>query len=116
MQTEAQESLSLAEQWLEGNQPWEAYKVYAGVKERFGGYDLPTDVAAKMKELEADSKVKNEVAANKALEAAAKLLRQQLGLVAAVGGHAAQEAGDGLCQHRSGGRGATVFDEAGGVA
>ncbi|MCI0356903.1 MAG: peroxiredoxin family protein, partial [Planctomycetaceae bacterium] len=74
VQTEAQESITLAEQWLEGNQPWEAYKVYAGVKERFGNYDLPTDVAAKLKELEADSKVKNEVAANKALEAAAKLL------------------------------------------
>jgi peroxiredoxin len=75
VQTEAQESLTLAEQWLEGKQPWEAYKVYAGVKERFGNYDLPTDVAAKMKELEADSKVKNEVAANKQLEAAAKLMR-----------------------------------------
>lgn len=75
VQTEAQESLKLAEQWVEGNGPWEAYKVYAGVKERFAGYDLPTDVAAKMKELETDSKVKNEVAANKALEAAAKMLR-----------------------------------------
>jgi peroxiredoxin len=75
VQTEAQESLTLAEQWLEGKQAWEAYKVYAGVKERFGSYDLPVDVAAKLKELEVDSKVKNEVAANKQLEAAAKLLR-----------------------------------------
>ncbi len=75
VQTEAQESLTLADQWLEGNQPWEAYKVYSGVKERFGAYDLPTDVAARLKELEGDAKVKNEVAANKALEAAAKLLK-----------------------------------------
>jgi peroxiredoxin len=75
VQTEVQEHLSLADQWLEGKQKWEAYKIYDGVKERFGGYDLPTDVAAKMKELEADSKVKNEITAGKALDAAAKLLR-----------------------------------------
>jgi len=75
VQTEVQESLSLADQWLEGKQKWEAYKIYTSVKERFGGYDLPTDVAAKMKELEADTKVKNEITAGKALEAAAKLLR-----------------------------------------
>jgi peroxiredoxin len=75
VQTEAQESLKLAEQWLEGNGPWEAYKVYAGVKERFAGYDLPVDVTAKMKELESGSQVKNEVAAGKALDAAAKMLR-----------------------------------------
>jgi peroxiredoxin len=75
VQTEAQESLTLAEQWLEGKQSWEAYKVYAGVKERFAGYELPTDVAAKLKELEANNQVKNEVAAAKALEGAAKMLR-----------------------------------------
>lgn len=75
VQTEVQESLSLAEQRLEGEQKWEAYKIYSSVKERFGGYDLPTDVAAKMKELEADGKVKNEMTASKALDAAAKLLR-----------------------------------------
>jgi thiol-disulfide isomerase/thioredoxin len=75
VQTEVQESLALADQSLEGQQKWEAYKIYSGIKERFGGYDLPTDVTAKMKELETDSKVKNEVTASKALDAAAKLLR-----------------------------------------
>ena len=75
VQAEVQEAISRAEQSLAANQPWEAYKVYADVKERFAGFDLPTDVAAKMKDLEGDANVKNEVAANKALEGAAKLLR-----------------------------------------
>ncbi len=57
-----------------GDDPWESYKAYHQVMERFAGFKLPSSVAEKLKQLDQDGVVKNEKARWKQFEAMKKTL------------------------------------------
>jgi hypothetical protein len=63
---------SAAETAQRGNR-WEEYKAYHQIAERFSGFQLPPEVAAKKSELAADVAVKEELAAMQLLENAKKV-------------------------------------------
>lgn len=58
----------------EGGQKWAAYKSYSSIAADFKGYDIPSEVTAKVKELTVDADVKGELTAFKVLEGAKKSL------------------------------------------
>lgn len=66
--------LSDAKKSEEGGQKWPAYKSYSSIAADFKGYDIPAEVAAKVKELSVDPDVKGQLAAFKTLEGAKKSL------------------------------------------
>lgn len=66
--------MTAAKKAEEAGQKWPAYKSYSSIAADFKGYDIPADVAAKVKELSGDTAVKTELAAFKTLEGAKKSL------------------------------------------
>jgi thiol-disulfide isomerase/thioredoxin len=61
-----------AQQKTQAGDKWEAFKTYQFIAAQYGGYDVPDEVKAAARELGADDQVKQELAAQKAFEAAMK--------------------------------------------
>ncbi len=61
-----------AKQVLDSGQNWPAYKAYEALLNRFRGYDLPDDAAAKLRKLGDDPQVKEQLIARKMFEGAMK--------------------------------------------
>ena len=76
VQQQLHQQLDAARNSLDQQKPWEAYKIYSSVPDRFKGYELPDDVVAQIKSLAADERVKKELAAVKAMNSARKALNE----------------------------------------
>jgi len=66
------EQISVAEAAYDADEKWPAYRAYLELSEQFKGYELPTNIESRKKELQGDAAVKPELAAMKAYEAARK--------------------------------------------
>jgi hypothetical protein len=60
--------VAAAEKSLMDDKKWDAYKRYSAVPLKFKGYAVPSDVAAKIKELAMDDAIKEELSAAKLLD------------------------------------------------
>ncbi len=67
-----EEKAAAADAAYDAGEKWPAYSAYAELAEKFKGYELPSNVEARKKELQSDAGVKVELAAMKTFEAAKK--------------------------------------------
>lgn len=74
VQKEIAEQVAVAKAARDQGNKWNAYLAYAGVTERFQGFELPTEVLSAKKELSTDVQVKAGLVAIKSLENARKLV------------------------------------------
>lgn len=70
VQTELDKDLAEAQTKYDAGDKWQAYKAYNRLAARFKGYELPSDVPTRVKELATDETVRLELAASKLLESA----------------------------------------------
>lgn len=84
VQNELDETLASAEKAESDGEVWQAFQLYSQLTEDFRGYELPDDLKARVRTLSADKQVKEEIAAQKRLEAALKLARSPVGRARAV--------------------------------
>jgi thiol-disulfide isomerase/thioredoxin len=70
VKAEMDKEAEAAKQSLAAGNKWDAYKAYSFLSMRFKGYDLPSDAQPTLKELAADEKVKNQIAALKLWDSA----------------------------------------------
>jgi thiol-disulfide isomerase/thioredoxin len=73
-QNEIAEQVAVAKAAREEGNKWNAYLAYAGVTERFQGFEIPSEVLSAKKELSTDAQVKAGLLAIKSLENARKLV------------------------------------------
>jgi thiol-disulfide isomerase/thioredoxin len=67
------EKAAAADAAYDAGEKWPAYRGYAELAEQFKGYELPSNVESRKKELQSDPGVKTELTAMKAFDAAKKL-------------------------------------------
>lgn len=67
-----QQAAAAAKEQADAGDKWGAFKTYQAMAARFSGYDIPDEVRTHARELGADEQVKQELAGQKAVEAALK--------------------------------------------
>ena len=74
VQADIQKLVQQAKEAEGSGNKWQSYKNYQTLITQYGGYDLPSDIKTKLKELSSDDGVKKQLLAQKSLESIVRLL------------------------------------------